>query len=38
MREVRSVHKSLVGKAAGERPIGRQDTDGKIILECILGK
>ena len=39
MEEGRGVHKVLVGKPEGKRPLGRtQDVDGRIILRWILRK
>ena len=32
MGEGRGVHRVLVGKPEGKRPLGRQDVDGRIIL------
>ena len=32
MGEDRAVHRVLVGKPEGKRPLGRQDVDGRIIL------
>jgi hypothetical protein len=36
-KEIRDVYKILAGKHEGKRPLGRL-TDGKIVLEWILGK
>ena len=36
MEEGRDVHKVLVGKPDGKRPLGDQDVDGRIILRWIL--
>jgi len=38
MWERRGVHRVLVGKAKGKRPLGRPDVDGRIILRWILMK
>jgi hypothetical protein len=40
MREVRITYKILNGKHEERRPLGRRivDVDGRIILNCILGK
>ena len=38
MEEGRGVHKVLVGKPKGKRPLGDQDVDGSIILRWILRK
>ena len=38
MEEGRGVHKVLVGKPGGKRPLGDQDVDGRIILRWILRK
>ncbi len=35
MEEGRGVHKVLVGKPEGKRPLGEQDVDGRIILRWI---
>ena len=36
MGEGRDVHRVLVGKSEGKRPLGREpDVDGRIILRCI---
>ena len=35
MGEDRGVHRVLVGKPEGKRPLGYQDVDGRIILRCI---
>ena len=35
MGEDRGVHRVLVGKPEGGRPLGRQDVDGRIILRWI---
>ena len=36
--EGRDVHKALVGKPEGKRPLRDQDVDGRIILRWILRK
>ena len=33
MGEDRGVHRVLVGKPEGKRPLGDQDVDGRIILD-----
>ena len=38
MEEGRGVHKVLVGKPEGKRPLGRPKIDGMIILKWILRK
>ena len=38
MEEGRSVHKVLVGKPEGKRPLGDQDVDRRIILRWIFRK
>ena len=38
MEEGRVVHKVLVGKPEGKRPLGDQDVDGEIILRWIFRK
>ena len=38
MEEGRGVHKVLVGKPEGKRPLGHQDVDGRIILRWIFRK
>jgi len=38
MVEGRGVHRVLVGKPEGKRPLGDPDLDGRIILSWILGK
>ena len=38
MEEGRVVHKVLVGKPEGKRPLGDQDVDGRIMLRWILRK
>ena len=38
MGEGRGVHKVLVGKPEGKRPLGDQDADGRIVLRWILRK
>ena len=38
MGEDRGVHRVLVGKPEGMRPLRRQDIDGKIILKWIFRK
>jgi len=38
MGEGRGVHKILVGKPEGKRPMGRPRVDGRIILRWIFGK
>ena len=38
MGEDRGVHRVLVGKPEGKRPLGRQDVDGRIILRWIFMK
>ena len=38
VEEGRGVHKVLVGKPEGKRPLGDQDIDGRIILRWILRK
>jgi hypothetical protein len=38
MGEERGVHRVLVGKAKGKRPLGDPDVDGKIILRSIFRK
>ena len=38
MEEGRGVHKVLVGKPEGKRPLGDQDVDGRIILRRIFRK
>ena len=32
------VHRDLVGKPEGKRPLGDPDADGRIILRCIFRK
>ena len=36
--EGRGVHRVLVGKPEGRRPLGDPDIDGRIILRWIFGK
>ena len=38
MEEGRGVHKVLVGKPEGKRPLGDEDIDGRIILRWIYRK
>jgi hypothetical protein len=38
MGEDKGVHRVLVGKPEGKRPLGDQDVDGRIILRWILRK
>jgi hypothetical protein len=38
MGEDRGVHRVLVGKPKGKRPLGNQDVDGRIILKWIFRK
>ena len=38
MEEGRGVHKVLVGKPEGKRPLGDQDLEGRIILRWIFRK
>jgi len=38
MGEGRGVHRVLVGKPEGKRPLGRSDVDGRNILRWIFGK
>jgi hypothetical protein len=38
MGEGRGVHRVLVGKPEGKRPLGRPDVDGRIILRGIFRK
>ena len=38
MGEGRGVHRVLVGKPEGKRPLGRPDADGRIILRWIFMK
>ena len=38
MGEDRVVHRMLVGKPEGKRPLGNQDVDGRIILRWIFRK
>jgi len=38
MGEGRGVHRVLVGKPEGKRPLGDLDIDGRIILSWISGK
>jgi len=38
MGEGRGVHRVLVGKPAGKRPLGRPRLDGRIILRWFFGK
>jgi len=38
MGEGRGVHRVLVGKPEGKRPLGDPDLDGRIILRWIFGK
>jgi hypothetical protein len=38
MGEDRGVHRMLVGKPEGKRPLEDQDLDGRIILRCIFRK
>jgi hypothetical protein len=38
MGEKRSVHRVLVGKPEGKRPLGRPSVDGRIILRWIFRK
>ena len=38
MEEGRGVHKVLVGKPEGKRPLGEEDVDGRVILRWILKK
>jgi hypothetical protein len=35
MGEERGVHRLLVGKPEGKRPLGNPDIDGRIILKWI---
>jgi hypothetical protein len=37
-REERGVHRVLVGKPEGKRPLGDPDVDGRIILRWMLRK
>ena len=36
--EVRGMHKVLVGKPEGKRPLGDQDVDGRVTLRWIFVK
>ena len=38
MGEGRGLHRFLVGKPEGKRPLGKPDVDGKIILKWIFRK
>jgi hypothetical protein len=38
MGEERGVHRVLVGKPEGKRPLGNPDVDGTIILRCMFRK
>ena len=38
MEEGRGVHRVLVGKPEGKKPLGRPDADGRIILRWIFKK
>jgi hypothetical protein len=38
MGEDRGVHRVLVGKPEGKRPLGRLDVDGRIVLIWIFKK
>ena len=38
MGEDRGVHRGLMGKPEGKRPLGDQDVDGRIILRWIFRK
>jgi hypothetical protein len=38
MGEERGVHRVLVGKSEGKRPLGDTDVDGRIILRWIFRK
>jgi len=38
MGEGRGLHRVLVGKPEGKRPLGRPRLDGRIILRWIFGK
>ena len=38
MGEGRGVHRVLVGKPEGKRPLGDPDVDGRIILRSIFRK
>ena len=38
MEEGRGVHRVLVGKPEGKRPLGDLDVDGRIILRWMFGK
>ena len=38
MGEGRGVHRVLVGKPEGKRPLGKPDVDGRIILRRIFRK
>jgi hypothetical protein len=38
MGEERGVHRVLVGKPEGKRPLGRPDVDGRIILRWMFRK
>ena len=38
MGEWRVVHRIIVGKPEGKRPLGDPDVDGRIILRWIFGK
>jgi hypothetical protein len=38
MREIRNSYNTLVGKPERKRPLVDLGVDGRIILECILGK
>ena len=38
MEDGRGVHKVLVGKPDGKRPLGDEDVDGRILLRWILRK
>jgi len=38
MGEGRGVHRVLMGKPEGKRPLGDLDIDGRIILRWIFGK
>jgi hypothetical protein len=38
MGEERRVHRVLVGKPEGKRPLGNPDVDGRIILRWMFSK
>ena len=38
MGQRRGVHRALVGKTEGRRPLGRPGVDVRLILKCIFNK